>query len=283
MYFHSYIQSPRPDIPIPPSPHSQSAPSPTSLIMGTHDYRNNRDMHPFSPVDHRFRSHTHTFADKQIPPIRLTTTTLTLTVLVLAGEEVQVQAVHQQNNAPCPIPPFLQHPPLKARICPGRTITLNPVPLPSRLPTLPVLVLDDDGWWIMRQVENGKQVEEEGVWFGFTAYEATPEREKADDDADWVDEDEEVDQDDLLELKFHSPYVGTAEKRRRRWEIGWETLTQAFQNLDRQTNRHDRGSIRLFELWGDGWEFGAPIVHSWGVVVGFVPYCSYTSPYRPLG
>ncbi|KAM6489283.1 hypothetical protein JOM56_015184 [Amanita muscaria] len=27
-----------------------------------------------------------------------------------------------------------------------------------------------------------------------------------------------------------------AEKRRRRWEIGWETLTQAFQNLDRQTD-----------------------------------------------
>ncbi|KAM6489304.1 hypothetical protein JOM56_015205 [Amanita muscaria] len=50
MYFHNYIQSPSPDVPIPPTPHSQSAPSPTSLIMGTHDYRNNRDMHPFSPV-----------------------------------------------------------------------------------------------------------------------------------------------------------------------------------------------------------------------------------------
>ncbi|KIL54594.1 hypothetical protein M378DRAFT_43137, partial [Amanita muscaria Koide BX008] len=60
--------------------------------------------------------------------------------------------------------------------------------------------------------------------------------EEADDDADWVDEDEEVDQDDLLELEYHSSYVRAAEKRRRRWEIGWETLTQAFQNLDRQTD-----------------------------------------------
>ncbi|KIL54275.1 hypothetical protein M378DRAFT_1059175 [Amanita muscaria Koide BX008] len=60
--------------------------------------------------------------------------------------------------------------------------------------------------------------------------------EEADADADWVDEDEEVDLDDLLELEYHSSYVRAAEKRRRRWEIGWETLTQAFQNLNRQTD-----------------------------------------------
>ncbi|KIL54595.1 hypothetical protein M378DRAFT_174149, partial [Amanita muscaria Koide BX008] len=51
VYFQSYIQSPRPDAPIPPTPHSQSAaPSPSPLIMAGHDYRNNRDMPPFSPV-----------------------------------------------------------------------------------------------------------------------------------------------------------------------------------------------------------------------------------------
>lgn len=47
-----------------------------------------------------------------------------------------------------------------------------------------------------------------------------------DDEADWLDEDEEVDPEDLLELEYHPTYVRMAEKRRRRWEIGWEALTQ---------------------------------------------------------
>jgi hypothetical protein len=42
-----------------------------------------------------------------------------------------------------------------------------------------------------------------------------------DNDADWVDEDEDED------LEYHLSYVRMAEKRRRRWEIGWEALTQA--------------------------------------------------------
>lgn len=50
--------------------------------------------------------------------------------------------------------------------------------------------------------------------------------EEDDDEADWVDEDEEVDPEDLLELEYHPTYVRMAEKRRRRWEIGWEALTQ---------------------------------------------------------
>ncbi|KAF8638470.1 hypothetical protein AX17_002181 [Amanita inopinata Kibby_2008] len=57
-----------------------------------------------------------------------------------------------------------------------------------------------------------------------------------DDEADWVDEDEEVDPEDLLDLEYHPSYVRTSEKRRRRWELGWEALAQAFQNLDRQTD-----------------------------------------------
>ncbi|KAM6492649.1 hypothetical protein JOM56_012373 [Amanita muscaria] len=50
VYFQSYIQSPRPDAPIPPTPQS-TASSPSPLMMDTHDYRNNnRDMPLFSPI-----------------------------------------------------------------------------------------------------------------------------------------------------------------------------------------------------------------------------------------
>jgi hypothetical protein len=45
------------------------------------------------------------------------------------------------------------------------------------------------------------------------------------DDSDWIDEDD--DDEDLLELEYHPGFVSNVEKRRRRWEIGWEALTQA--------------------------------------------------------
>ncbi|KAG6811964.1 hypothetical protein H0H92_005068 [Tricholoma furcatifolium] len=51
---------------------------------------------------------------------------------------------------------------------------------------------------------------------------------------EWVDEEDE--EDDLLELEYHQNYVTNAEKRRRRWEVGWEALAQALQTLDRQTD-----------------------------------------------
>jgi len=49
----------------------------------------------------------------------------------------------------------------------------------------------------------------------------------ADDDPDWIDEQEECDDDDLLELEYHPNYISNVEKRRRKWEMGWEALVQA--------------------------------------------------------
>ncbi|KXN91144.1 hypothetical protein AN958_02828 [Leucoagaricus sp. SymC.cos] len=57
-----------------------------------------------------------------------------------------------------------------------------------------------------------------------------------DGDGDWVDEDEEPDEDDFLELEYHPSYVKSVNKRRRRWEIRWEALLEAFRALDRQTD-----------------------------------------------
>ncbi|EAU82327.1 hypothetical protein CC1G_06637 [Coprinopsis cinerea okayama7 len=56
-----------------------------------------------------------------------------------------------------------------------------------------------------------------------------------DDDDDWIDEDDE-DGEDMLDFEFHPNYVSNSDKRRRRWEVGWDALVQAFQNLDRQTD-----------------------------------------------
>ena len=46
------------------------------------------------------------------------------------------------------------------------------------------------------------------------------------DDEKWIDENVglEVVADDLLQLEFHPDYVGDPEKRRRRWQLRWETM-----------------------------------------------------------
>ncbi|TFL00029.1 hypothetical protein BDV98DRAFT_509360 [Pterulicium gracile] len=55
-------------------------------------------------------------------------------------------------------------------------------------------------------------------------------------EGDWVDEDEDdEDDEDLLDLEFHPSYVRSSEKRRRRWEVKWANLVEAFHALDRQT------------------------------------------------
>ncbi|EMD41139.1 hypothetical protein CERSUDRAFT_111705 [Gelatoporia subvermispora B] len=53
---------------------------------------------------------------------------------------------------------------------------------------------------------------------------------------EWIDEDEEGVEDDLLQLEFHPSYVNNPKRRRRRFETRWEALMQAFQALDRETD-----------------------------------------------
>ncbi len=49
------------------------------------------------------------------------------------------------------------------------------------------------------------------------------------DDGEWIDEDVGIEgvADDLLQLEFHTDYVGNPEKRRRRWKLRWEALLRA--------------------------------------------------------
>ncbi|KAL6304146.1 hypothetical protein BKA93DRAFT_826126 [Sparassis latifolia] len=57
-----------------------------------------------------------------------------------------------------------------------------------------------------------------------------------DDEGDWVDEDEDGEEEDLLDLEFHPTFVSNPQKRRRRWETRWDAVTQSFQSLDRETD-----------------------------------------------
>ena len=49
------------------------------------------------------------------------------------------------------------------------------------------------------------------------------------DEGEWIDEDVGIEgvADDLLQLEFHTDYVGNPEKRRRRWKLRWEALLRA--------------------------------------------------------
>ncbi|EEB91851.1 hypothetical protein MPER_09725 [Moniliophthora perniciosa FA553] len=76
---------------------------------------------------------------------------------------------------------------------------------------------------------------EEGSWVNGNTSAVTPTLEE-DDDSEWVDEDWDDDEDDLLELEYHPSFVNNNEKRRRRFETRWDALMQAFQALDRQTD-----------------------------------------------
>lgn len=69
------------------------------------------------------------------------------------------------------------------------------------------------------EADDKYEAQEEGNWVHG--------REPRDDSADWVDEDDEGEDGDLLDLEYHPQYVKNVEKRRRRWETRWEALTQS--------------------------------------------------------
>ncbi|KAI0051463.1 hypothetical protein FA95DRAFT_1485380 [Auriscalpium vulgare] len=57
------------------------------------------------------------------------------------------------------------------------------------------------------------------------------------DEGEWVDEDGiEGDEDDLLQLEYHTDFISNPEKRRRRWNTRWEALLHAFHAIDRETD-----------------------------------------------
>ncbi|KAJ7196996.1 hypothetical protein GGX14DRAFT_671522 [Mycena pura] len=301
----SYFNSPRPNAPIPPTPHSQTAaPSPSPLVHGAYDDQN-KEYPPYSPVvpagspypypfNHVRRNHSYPYASRQASSANYDPNHPTSIQEQLA-RQWQVYAQNQTalagghvsdstfSPASTPYPGGAAFNPwayLHANRALGggsggvgrpdlRSLQSSPSHEPVALPIPPSIGIrkrDRDRPGPIRQLSARKPpprvdstqprstpepepessgestagepedtqrfaVPEEGSWVGVPVSDPV-----AAADADWVDEEDEGDGEDLLELEYHPTYVSNVEKRRRRWETRWDSLIQAFNALDRQTD-----------------------------------------------
>ncbi|TFK35068.1 hypothetical protein BDQ12DRAFT_612424 [Crucibulum laeve] len=290
-YIQAYLQSARPDAPIPPTPRSQTAaPSPSPLVSGGYD-GGGKELPPFSPVAPVGSPYPYPFSHvrrnqplngpnrPQFPSNQSNQDPNHPSVI---QEQIARQwQVYAQNNhgnvsdstfSPSSTPfqgaagynPWAlwhmnrtfgrMHDTISMQSSPSH----EPVPLP---PPPPVVMKKKDHLGLRRHSSSRKppprvestQPRETSPEPSSSGEETAGEEHFAireepqwvngpspvvaeDDSADWIDEDEDGDDDDLLELEYHPVFVSNVEKRRRRWEIGWDNLVQAFQTLDRQTD-----------------------------------------------
>ncbi|KAF5371999.1 hypothetical protein D9615_008130 [Tricholomella constricta] len=289
-YIQAYLQSPRPDAPIPPTPHSQTAaPSPSPLISADYD-GGGKELPPFSPVapigspypypfTHVRRNQTFSgHPNRPQVPVALDATDLSV-IQQQMTKQWQVYAQNHQNGhmtdstfstSSTPFQgasftpwAFLHTNRTLGRLQDTTSMRSSPSHEPIALPTPPPLIgvkKSNRPAILQRHRSNRKPpprvdstqpretspelsssgeetageehfaVPEEGNWVNGTVAPIVAAEEKD----EWIDE--EDDDEDLLELEYHPNYVSNVEKRRRRWEIGWEAVTHALQTLDRQTD-----------------------------------------------
>lgn len=280
-YLQSYYQSPRPDAPVPPTPHSQTAaPSPSPLLTG-HYQDNGKDLPPFSPVppagspypypfNHVRRAQTFAGPNRLHIPTSNNTSELTSIQEQLARQWEVYARNHQYGNvsdstfSPSSTPfegadftPWALHHTNRTygRLQDTTSMRSSPSHEPLEPPVLPPTlgVKKSHRPVVLRRHQSGRKPPprvdstqprdtspepsssgeetagdgrfgntEDGNWSGGTI---APIPVAVDDKDVWVDE--EDDEDDLLELEYHQSFVNNVEKRRRRWEVGWEAVTQA--------------------------------------------------------
>ncbi|KIK01082.1 hypothetical protein K443DRAFT_99269 [Laccaria amethystina LaAM-08-1] len=287
-YIQSYLQSPRPDAPIPPTPRSQSAaPSPSPLI--SEGYNLGGKSLPFSPVAPVGSPYPYPFSHvRRNQPVNgpnrphydpnhpsaiqeqlakqwqvyaqnnhgnVTDSTLSPSSTPFPAAAYNPWALWHTNrmgrvhdttslqsspsHEPIPLPP---PPRKKDRLARRQASSRKPPPrVDSTQPRETSPEPSSSGEETAGEerfsvpppevINNGN-----GNHHHWPANGTVPIVPTADDDPDWIDEQEEGDDDDLLELEYHPNYISNVEKRRRKWEVGWEALVQAFQNLDRQTD-----------------------------------------------
>ncbi|RDB20276.1 hypothetical protein Hypma_012565 [Hypsizygus marmoreus] len=291
-YIQAYYQSPRPDAPIPPTPHSQTAaPSPSPLVSGGYD-GGGKELPPFSPVapvgspypypfSHVRRNQSYSGQpSRPQPPQTFDANDLSAIQQQLAKQwQIYAQNQNYSGNisdstfSPSATPfqgnaynnwAFLHTNRTLGRMHDTTSLRSSPSHEPIALPTPPPMigvkkkVVNRPS--SLRRLSNRKPpprvestqpretspepsssgeetageerfaVAEEGNWVNGAVPVITAE----DGNGEWIDE--EDDEEDLLELEYHPAYISNIEKRRRRWEIGWEAVTQALQALDRQTD-----------------------------------------------
>ncbi|KAJ7476961.1 hypothetical protein B0H11DRAFT_2234921 [Mycena galericulata] len=302
----SYFNSPRPDAPIPPTPHSQTAaPSPSPLVHNSYDAR--KDYPPFSPVvpagspypypfNHVRRNHSYPYTSRAPAPApnasydpnhpttiqeqlarqwqvyaqnqsalvggHVSDSTFSPAATPFQGHGTaynpwaylhtnrtlggaagigrhdlrSMQSSPSHEPVALPIPPTVgvrkKDRPVNARIQvsarkpPPRVDSTQPRSTPEPEP-------DSSGEETAGEPEEAPRfaVPEEGSWVGASVLDPSSASEE-----DWVDEDDDGDEEDLLELEYHPTFISNIEKRRRRWDTRWDTLVQAFNALDRQTD-----------------------------------------------
>ena len=279
-YLQSYIQSPRPDAPIPPTPHSQTA-APSPLVSGGYD--GGKILPPFTPIpppgspypypySHVLRTQ-HVPGYPNHPPMSSNSNYDPNHPSIIQEQLVRQWQIYAMNNDHGNISdstfspsttPFQGYNPWAylhtSRMLGGRgrmheTMSLQsspshePIMLPTPPPMLPKKKSPKSG---RRHLSNRKlpprvestQPRETSPELSSSGEETAGEEHFAatdesiwasgaitilpsDENNDWIDDDDDEDEDDLLELEYHPGYVSNVEKRRRRWEIGWENLTQA--------------------------------------------------------
>ncbi|KDR74301.1 hypothetical protein GALMADRAFT_70957 [Galerina marginata CBS 339.88] len=288
-YIQSYIQSPRPDAPIPPTPHSQTAaPSPSPMLSGYGGkelpaYRPMRAAgspypFPFGHVRRNRQVQNPRFFPNGLDPSNLTEK---------IARQWQVYAQNNQGNitdstlspSTTPFQPELfdhwaylhtarmmgngmldtasmqsspSHQPVALPIAPNFSVkkkerhihskrqAYNRKPPPRVESTQPRETSPELS-------SSGEETAGEERYTSTSVTEvmpadplpfpiAKPMTPDVDDNGDWVDEDDEDDYEDLIDLEYHPAFVKNVTKRRRKWEVGWENLIQAFQALDRQTD-----------------------------------------------
>ncbi|ESK91324.1 hypothetical protein Moror_2787 [Moniliophthora roreri MCA 2997] len=290
-YIQAYLRSPRPDAPIPPTPHSQtSPPSPSPLLSGA--FHTSKDLPPFSPIAPAGSPYPYPFSHVRRNQVQSQAARHAMNMEINNPAAIHEQFVKQwqiyaQNNhgnitdstlspssTPFPTPPYnpwaYWH---TQRILGGRfpdTATQRsspshePIDLPAPPPQIglrkkvhsvnlrarstirkppPRVDSTQPRDTSPEPSTSGEEtageehyaVTEEGSWVNGNAPAVTHTLQE-DDDSEWVDEDWDDDEDDLLELEYHPSFVNNIEKRRRRFETRWDALMQAFQALDRQTD-----------------------------------------------
>ncbi|KAF8075823.1 hypothetical protein FPV67DRAFT_1406069 [Lyophyllum atratum] len=289
-YIQAYLQSPRPEAPIPPTPHSQTAaPTPSPLISGDYD-GGGKELPPFSPVlpagspypypfTHVRRNQTYSGHPNR-PQVPATFDANDLSVIqqqMTKQWQVYAQNHHHGNVSDSTFSPsstpfqgasytpwaFLHTNRTLGQIQDTISLRSSPSHEPIALPTPPPMigVKKSNRPAVLRRHRSSRKppprvestqpretspepsssgeetageerfaVPEEGNWENGAVVPVV----LMDANDEWLDEDD--DEEDLLELEYHPNYVSNVEKRRRRWEIGWEAVTQALQSLDRQTD-----------------------------------------------
>ncbi|KAG6849436.1 hypothetical protein H0H93_008512 [Arthromyces matolae] len=287
-YIQAYYQS-RPEAPVPPTPHTQTAaPSPSPMISGHYgDGLRGKDHPPFSPVppvgspypypfNHVRR--TQNFSGPNRPQVPSVFNPNDIQAQMARQWEVYAQNQQYGNASDSTFSPAAT--PFEgggyspwAMLHTNRTLgrhqdTTSMRSSPSHEPLEPPVpppalgVKKSQRPIVLRRHRSGRKppprvestqprdtspelsssgeetagedrlrATEDGNWSGGTI---APVPSTTDDKDEWVDEDD--DDDDLLELEYHQNYIANVEKRRRRWEVGWEAVTQAMQVLDRQTD-----------------------------------------------